>query len=54
MNFSIKLAVIFVCLAICAAGMLIIPGPSKTRERPVDRGTPVLLRDSQPVRGLRV
>jgi len=54
MSFATKVAVIFVCVAICAAGMVIIPGPSKTRKRPVDHGTPIMLRDSQPVRGLRV
>jgi hypothetical protein len=54
MSFAAKIAVVFVSLAICAAGMFIIPHESKTPERPADHGTPVLLRDSRPVRGLRV
>ena len=54
MSFATKVAVVFVCLAICATGMLIIPRESKTPKRPVDRGTPVLLHESRPVRGLRV
>jgi hypothetical protein len=54
MSFATKVAVVLVCLAICATGMFIIPRESKTPERPTDRGTPVLLHESQPVRGLRV
>jgi hypothetical protein len=54
MSFATKVAVVFVCLAICATGMFIIPRESKTSERPPDRGTPVLLHESRPIRGLRV
>ena len=53
MSFATKIAVVVVCVAICATGMFIIPGESKTPERPVGRGTPVLLHQSRPVKGLR-
>jgi hypothetical protein len=54
MSFATKVAVVFVCLAICATGMFIIPRESKIPERPADHGTPVLLHESRPVRSLRV
>lgn len=54
MSFATKVAVVLVCLAICATGMFIIPRKSKIPKRPADRGTPVLLHGSLPIRGLRV
>jgi hypothetical protein len=48
-----KFATIFVCLVICALSLSLIPRAQKTRER-VNRSTPVLLRDSQPVHWLLV
>ncbi len=54
MSFAAKVAMVFVCAVICAAGILLIPRQWEQRKPELNRGTPVFLRKSQPTHWLLV